>query len=69
MRERTSFTIPDAPGRDCLIDDAAESAIEHELGHSPERSKSSYRTWLVMMTMQGPRKRSKSDSKMRRLND
>jgi integrase len=52
LRERTSFTIPEAPGRDCLIDDAAEMAIEHELGSSPTRSKVRYRAWLVMMTMQ-----------------
>jgi hypothetical protein len=32
LRERTSFTIPEAPGRDVLIDDAAETAIERELG-------------------------------------
>ena len=34
LRERTSFTIPEAPGRDVLIDDAAETAIERELGKS-----------------------------------
>ena len=28
LRETTSFTIPDAPGRNVLIDDAADSAIE-----------------------------------------
>lgn len=52
LRERTSFTIPKAPGRDVLIDDAAESAIERELGNSQTRSKARYQAWLVTMTMQ-----------------
>jgi integrase len=52
VRERTSFTIPEAPGRDVLIDGAAESALERELGNSPSRSKARYRAWLVTMVMQ-----------------
>ena len=52
LRERISFTIPEAPGRDCLIDDAAEMSIERELGSSLTRSNMRYRAWLVMMTMQ-----------------
>jgi integrase len=52
LRDRTSFTIPDAPGRDVLIDGAAEIAIERELGSSQKRSKVRYRAWLVMMVMQ-----------------
>jgi integrase len=52
LRERTSFTIPEAPGRDVLIDDAAETAIERELGKSPTRSNVRYRAWLVTMIMQ-----------------
>ena len=43
MKERTSFTIPEAPGRDVLIDDAAETALERELGNSLSRSKVRYR--------------------------
>ncbi len=52
LRERTSFTIPDAPGRDVLINDSAETAIERELGRSSTRSKARYRAWLVVMIMQ-----------------
>jgi integrase len=52
LRERTNFTIPESPGRDCLIDDAAEMAMEQQLGSSPTRSKARYRAWLVTMTMQ-----------------
>jgi integrase len=52
LRERTSFTIPETPGRDVLIDDAAETAIERELGKSPTRSTARYRAWLVTMIMQ-----------------
>lgn len=52
MKERTSFTIPEAPGRDVLIDDAAETALERELGNSPGRSKVRYRSWLITMIMQ-----------------
>ena len=52
LKERNSFTIPDAPGRDVLINDSAETAIERELGRSPTRSKARYRAWLVMMIMQ-----------------
>lgn len=51
-RERTSFTIPEAPGRDVLIDDAAETAFERELGNSLTRSDARYRAWLVTMIMQ-----------------
>ena len=52
LRERTSFTIPEAPGREILIDDAAETAIERELGNSPTRSKARFQAWLVIMIMQ-----------------
>jgi integrase len=52
LRERTSFTIPEAPGRDVLIDAAAETALERELGNSPSRSKVRYRAWLITMIMQ-----------------
>lgn len=52
LRERTSFTIPEAPGRDVLIDDAAEIAIERELRKSSTRSNMRYRAWLVTMIMQ-----------------
>jgi integrase len=52
LRERTSFTIPEAPGRDVLIDDAAETAFERELGNSLTRSYARYRAWLVTMIMQ-----------------
>jgi integrase len=52
LRERISFTIPEAPGRDILIDDAAETAIERELRKSPTRSNVRYRAWLVTMVMQ-----------------
>jgi integrase len=52
LRERANFTIPESPGRDCLIDDAAEMAMEQQLGSSPTSSKARYRAWLVTMTMQ-----------------
>jgi integrase len=52
LSERPSFTIPEAPGRDVLIDDAAEIAFERELGKSPTRSYARYRAWLVTMIMQ-----------------
>jgi integrase len=38
--------------RDRLINDAAEMAMEQQLGNSPTRSKARYRAWLVTMTMQ-----------------
>jgi integrase len=52
LRERISFTIPDAPGRDVLIDDAAETALERELSNSRAQFKARYRAWLVTMVMQ-----------------
>jgi integrase len=53
LRERSSFTIPKVPGRDALIDDVAEAAIERELSNSKTgQSLARYQAWLVTMIMQ-----------------
>lgn len=48
LRDRTSFTVPKASGRDCLIRGEAEAAMERELTGNKHR----HQAWLVMMIMQ-----------------
>jgi integrase len=53
LRERMSFTIPEVPGRDVLIDDVTETAIERELNSSKTgQSRVRHQAWLVTMIMQ-----------------
>jgi len=52
LRERNSFTIPDAPTRGCLISDAVKTAIELELANSRVYTKARYQAWIVLLVMQ-----------------
>jgi integrase len=53
LREWMSFTIPEVPGRDVLIDDVAETAIERELNSSKTgQSRVRHQAWLETMIMQ-----------------
>ena len=52
MKEGASFTIPEAPSRDLLIDNKTEMALEQELGQSKDRYRSRYRAWVVTVVAQ-----------------
>jgi integrase len=53
VMERASFTIPEVPGRDVLIDNVAETAIQRELSSSKTgQLRVRHQAWLVTMIMQ-----------------
>jgi integrase len=53
VMERASFSIPEVPGRDVLIDSVAETAMERELSSSKTgQLRLRHQAWLVTMIMQ-----------------